>query len=460
LERFFVANEMQINSSSIKILTCLPVVLFFFATLLPLISTFSYDYYNHQRICQIALLLVLSVILIIKQNKQQQGAHYKKIDSPTKCALILFIVMGLFSAVFSNENAFSFMYTLHFTLLIISLFYMVYLTDKKSLLIILYGIVLAHSALVLICLLNIIFTLVEQQPLNKYVIYSGFINIRFFNQVQVFIIPLLMLLLKNTKIQRVVLFILLLNLLLMYIGEARGALLSTIILSIFSFYFSQPLKKQAKLVLACLLLSYLSFYFLNSINSINSEVIDTSSSGRIKIWLTTLNKLDYWHLFLGDGPGIFYISLNSSSPFSHPHNSFIEILNEWGAIALLCLLTAVFITLKKTMTHLKNHRKDILTETLFYSFCIGLTYSMFSGVHVMPVSQMLLFLMWGLLLGRVSCKVKYKKKINKWIRLFVTLLFIIGSYFYLSEAISVYNNIDPDKGYIYGPRFWSIGQRV
>ncbi|MBB1355530.1 O-antigen ligase domain-containing protein, partial [Pseudoalteromonas sp. SR45-5] len=161
----------------------------------------------------------------------------------------------------------------------------------------------------------------------------------------------------------------------------------------------------------------------------------------------------------GNGPGVFEMSLGSSAPYSHPHNSLIEILNEWGLIALICILTAVFTTFKKAITHLKKHKKDIITESLFYSFAIGITYSLFSGVHVMPVSQTLLFIMWGLLLGRVDKKRGQSISINKDLKALVTILFVFAWYLYLQKAISIYNNINPDKGYIYGPRFWSVGQR-
>ena len=211
--------------------------------------------------------------------------------------------------------------------------------------------------------------------------------------------------------------------------------------------------------LICLLLSWFVFYILDSLNNSNLDVLRTSSSGRIDIWLTTLQNLSLKHFFIGNGPGVFQISLGNSAPLSHPHNSLIETLNEWGLVALLSIVSVIFITFKQAIIHLKIHKKDIITESLFYSFTIGITYSLFSGVHVMPVSQTLLFIMWGLLLGRVNKNKQLTFSMNKWIKLSITILFIVAWYFYLQKAIDIYNNIDPDKGYIFGPRFWSIGQR-
>lgn len=359
----------------------------------------------------------------------------------------------------SMEQSFSLLYTFHISSLILTMYYVSTINDKRSILFIIYALLIAHTSLILICLLNIIFTLSEQQPLNPYIIYSGFINIRFFNQVQVFILPFLVLLLKFKSIQRIVFIILFLNLLLIFIGQARGALLSFLAISIFALALKTTLKKQVLIGLVCLALSCITFYALDSLNKGGAEILRTSSSGRIDLWFNTLSNLSLKHLFIGNGPGVFEMSLGSSAPFSHPHNSVIEILNEWGLIALICILTVVFTTFRKAITHLKQHKKDIITESLFYSFAIGITYSLFSGVHVMPVSQTLLFIMWGLLLGRVDKKRGQSISINKDLKALVTILFVFAWYLYLQKAISIYNNIDPDKGYIYGPRFWSVGQR-
>ncbi|WP_024590623.1 MULTISPECIES: O-antigen ligase family protein [unclassified Pseudoalteromonas] len=371
----------------------------------------------------------------------------------------VFIFFGCLSALMSAEQIFSLLYTFHISLLILTMCYVSTINNKKSILFIIYALLITHTSLILICLLNIIFTLSEQQPLNPYIIYSGFINIRFFNQVQVFILPFLVLLLKFKSIQHIVFIILFLNLLLIFIGQARGALLSFLVFSIFALALKATLKKQVFIGLACFILSCIAFYALDSLNKGGAEILRTSTSGRIDLWFNTLSSLSLKHLFIGNGPGVFEMSLGSSAPFSHPHNSLIEILNEWGLIALICILTAVCTTFKKAITHLKCHKKDIITESLFYSFAIGITYSLFSGVHVMPVSQTLLFIMWGLLLGRINKKSIQSISINKYLKALVAILFVFTWYLYLQKVISIYNNIDPDKGYIYGPRFWSVGQR-
>lgn len=435
------------------------ISLFFLCTLIPLIPITSYDYHNHQRIIQIAFLLIISLLVLTPFLGNKKPTFKLSLNKKSSVLYLIFIFSGCLSALMSMEQSFSLLYTFHISLLILTMYYVNTINDKRSIVFIIYALLITHTSLILICLLNIIFTLSEQLPLNPYVIYSGFINIRFFNQVQVFVLPFLVLLLKFKNIQRIVFIILFLNLLLILIGQARGALLSFLAFSIFALVLKTTLKKQVLTGLICLLLSWFVFYILDSLNNSNLDVLRTSSSGRVDIWLTTLQDLSLKHFFIGNGPGVFEISLGNSAPFSHPHNSLIEILNEWGLIALLSIVSVIFITFKQAIIHLKKHKKDIITESLFYSFTIGITYSLFSGVHVMPASQTLLFIMWGLLLGRVNKNKQLTFSINKWIKLSITILFIIAWYFYLQKAIDIYNNIDPDKGYIFGPRFWSIGQR-
>ena len=439
-----------------KIILIALVISFFSLSILPLTPLLSYDHHNSQRILQIIFLLVLSIGFTVNFYIQK---NFKYLKQEELKVIPIFLLSGLASSIFSEEIGFALFYTFHISLLILAASFVRLLNTKKSTLFIIYALVIVHTTLTLVCLLNIIFTVYEFKPLNPFMIYSGFLNIRFFNQVQVFIVPFLILLLKFKNIQRIIFVILFLNLLLMFIGQARGALISFLVFSSFALILKSLLKKQILAGLVCLLLSWIAFITLDSLNKSNLDVLRTSSSGRVDIWLTTLSDLTVKNIFIGNGPGIFEISLDNATPLSHPHNSLIEILNEWGGIALLCILVAVFITFKQTIFHLKKHKKDIITESVFYSFTIGISYSLFSGVHVMPVSQTLLFIMWGLLIGRVNKNNQNRIVINKWRKYLITTLFIIAWYFYLLKAISIYNNINLDNGYNYGPRFWSVGQR-
>jgi len=374
-------------------------------------------------------------------------------------AISYFLIFGLFSTIFSDEKLFSLMYIIHFILLFHLLIISTNIKTKQAILCFIYILVAAHISLILICFLNIIFSLNDGSGLNRYNIYVGFINVRFFNQVQIFILPLLLLLLKNKHINKLIVFSIALNLLLMFIGHARGALLSWGVLLCFIILSNSSLKKQAITSIYISVFSYLLFLYLNSLTSSGITVLKTTSGGRYELWFNTLSTLNWSHFIIGNGPGIFEGTINNSRPFGHPHNSLIEVLIEWGGLALLAIACLILNTLKHTYEYLKTHKKDTLTSVIFYSWLAGIIYSLFSGVHVMPVSQTLLFVTWGILLGRINngCSFKFTK--NKNIKMMLCILAITLFTMYLFLCFKSYYIIDPDKGYISGSKFWSVSKR-
>ncbi|PAJ76066.1 hypothetical protein CJF42_02175 [Pseudoalteromonas sp. NBT06-2] len=430
---------------------------YFCSVLIPLIPILSYDYHNHQRIFQIILnvsVFIFALCRFIKKPRLELN-----ITKNNSLLILYFLTCGLLSMFFSDENLFSLMYIIHFMLLFHLLIVSTNIKTKQAVLCFIYILVAAHISLILICFLNILFSLYDGSGLNRFNIYVGFINVRFFNQVQIFILPLLLLLLKNKHINKLIIFSIALNLLLMFIGHARGALLSWTVVLCFIVLSNSSLKKQAITSIYISVFSYLLFLYLNHLTNSEIEVIKTTTSGRYEIWLLTVSELNWGQLILGNGPGIFEISINNSSPFGHPHNSLIEILNEWGGLALVAIILLISNTIKQSYKHLKKYKKDKLTATVFYSWLGGITYSFVSGVHVMPVSQTLIFVTWGILLGRINKKVPLTISKNKSIKVILCILSFILLTTYLYLCLKSYDIIDPEQGYIVGPRFWSVGKR-
>jgi len=96
----------------------------------------------------------------------------------------------------------------------------------------------------------------------------------------------------------------------------------------------------------------------------------------------------------------------------------------------------------------------------------------------MPVPQTLLFMVWGLLLGRLrvgaiastTVSVYEAEQSNVVVRGWVTLRYLgmlvivvvalCGLYWYLSYAADLFLQLDPTEPAKYGPRFWEIGARL
>ncbi len=436
----------------------LPLALFFIFVLLPLTPIFSYDYHNHQRIWQITLLTIISCVMLFKFSINKSTLVF--IEKKTLFLLFLLLAFGTLSAVLSNEPTFSLMYVIHFYFLVTLLIYSSQIHFKNATLLFIYFLVASHSALLLICFLNIIFSLAENTAPNVYVVYSGFINIRFFNHLQVFILPLLLLLMRIPNIQKVIFFMIGLNVYLLFLGQARGAMISWFGMLMFVYLTNINLKKQCRTALIISVIALLIFVFLELILKADITTIRTSSSGRITMWLGTLSQLNWLHFLFGNGPGIFGFRLSDRGPFSHPHNFYIEILNEWGGVALFTLLYLITSTIIKTLKHIQSHQNDIITASLFYSWLSGCVYSLFSGVIVMPVPQTLFFILWGLIFARIKNKTNVPPIKTFAMKVFVVLVFVVLLTYYLQNSYDFYHLINPDEGYTHGPRFWSVGKRA
>ena len=430
--------------------------LYFSLTLLPFVPVLSFDYHNHQRSLQIILLFLTSILFLIKIIKNKQLLF----PPPINKLVYLFIVMGLISSAFSNEATFSFFYVLHFVLLFFLLFIVFNEESEKRSLYFLASLITIHGILVLVCFLNVIFSIVDQVKPSPFVIYQNFINIRFFNQIQIFIIPLLIYFLKYRDIRRVVYFFLTLNFLLIFIGHARGALLTFTFIFLLTQLFDKHQRKNYQITLGCLFVGLLLYYFLTILFSSGEIPVNTSSSGRLFIWQKVISEFTWQQLFIGNGPGVFQASLPGKPPMSHPHSSVIEIINEWGFLAFIFLSSAIYITIKNAVFYLTVNKEDAISKALLYSLFSGLLYSLLSGVHVMPVSQALLYIIWGLLIARTSRKVKVLLTFKKCKLIIFAIIFAAVWYFYGWVALETYQKMNPDTGYIFGPRFWSIAHRL
>jgi hypothetical protein len=72
------------------------------------------------------------------------------------------------------------------------------------------------------------------------------------------------------------------------------------------------------------------------------HVMDAVSSGRMTLWLSTVNVLSDPHVALlgAGGNGFVRLKLMSGQVF-HPHNIILQVLTDWGIVGLILLLRLV-----------------------------------------------------------------------------------------------------------------------
>ncbi|KZZ40583.1 hypothetical protein A3758_07570 [Oleiphilus sp. HI0118] len=452
------------------------ISLFIVISLFPLSVTFTYSFYDIQRLSQITLLvtsgLIVGLAMLFNVRWFVQSAQFlvARRFLGLMCAISSIFFAGLASCYFSEEPANALMYTLHFFMLTIFLFSALScLTDGMVKQLLAFFVVI-HCALVSYCMLNTVFAVISGDALDASLIYYGFENIRFFNQVQVLVLPLLLFYTLNARFGRIASLFLFFNLFLMLLGGGLGITLSWLAVLVLGML----LKGSSRIYVKGLLLTALAYsvfyclsFYIASLQEGDMAVMDLSSGGRVELWSNSLSQFGVINLFLGVGPSIFSASAGGSQIFSHPHNALIELLVEWGGwvAAIVCFL--IFRTIMSFVYQARKDLLDISVLAIGLAWLAGLLYSFVSGVLVMPVPQTLFFLLFGLLLkylffqrNELEDKLALSSGAIEANFFRVLGLVICGVVIvYLVLTMTSLERLDRFEPAFQGPRFWLNGLR-
>jgi O-antigen ligase len=265
--------------------------------------------------------------------------------------------------------------------------------------------------------------------LNYNLLFPHFGNVRFFNQFQIWLIPFSLaplLFFKNlrTKHKIFVYAVSSLWITILFATQSRGALLAVItsLIVILIIYQRNSWQLIKSMLISSGLAVGLYLVLFNLVPKIIAFISDTRTTNISEIVIrqgSFQDRIDLWHRaidftveapFFGIGPMHFAYYPN---PNAHPHNSLLQITAEFGVpfTIILSLLLAFFafkwikfaragfiINDDNGITPDRSflYKAGIVT---FWSFISGITYSMVSGVLVMPLPQTMLFVCLGLLLG-------------------------------------------------------------
>lgn len=247
---------------------------------------------------------------------------------------------------------------------------------------------------------------------------TGFSSIRSFNQYQLWTLglitlPLLAFDFKSTRTRNWLHSGLILWWVLLFYSASRGALLAW---GLGIFFTALVYRKLAwpfiRLQLSHITLGFFSYQilfqlvpYLRGSAVVTGTVMRDTTSDRIELWSQCINLIQN-HPFFGVGPMHFAWHSNTSA---HPHNSVLQIMAEWGlpaallilAVAgygLVCWLKKFNISSLQTKTKLDRN----LVVVLFFNLIANAAYSLVDGVIVMPISQVLMFTIIGLMIGYYS----------------------------------------------------------
>lgn len=411
-------------------------------TLVPFYLDFFLTDYNQSRWGQIIFLSCLSVACFTK----------KKVEIPAWLMSILFLSFA--STLFADNFYFSYLGMSHWFLLIVGTFLIFSSIERTYIAVAIRVFLYSYAFYLVLAVMNILFAFWNFDGLKKELIYPFGDNVRFFNQWQAFMIPFFIFFQDKNRILMIAgLFI---SFLLLFIGGARGLLVSLLVMLFFMSFFS-VLRVHVKKTLLILITSYVFVVALEMLMPASSQehtsvFRSAGSSGRLHMWIGIVNDLKWSSIFIGVGPlGYAYESFDGIR--AHPHNSIFMLLYEVGFIAVCLVLFFLF----KLYSALYRER-NVFSDPYATPVCLGLlcaaVYSLFTGILMMPLPQVLCVIFLGYLLKEVkldfSRTITLSVGVKRLVLLPVVIIYIaLSSYSYLFSV--------SDEAEHRSPGFWING---
>jgi O-antigen ligase len=165
-----------------------------------------------------------------------------------------------------------------------------------------------------------------------------------------------------------------------------------------------------------------------------------------------------------------HFAASPSVPFANPHNALLQLAAEWGVPVVLIVL-ALFLW---GVTRWPSHRRSAsfteeqpdLRVALFAALLTSALYSLFDGIIVMPVSQLLLALIIGWMLGVMPAGPDTSRPVSRirtmvaGLLLAVVLIGVLRPVFStvlcLEQLQADYIHAHPQATHL-NPRFWQQG---
>lgn len=414
------------------------ILLTFFALFLlgSVLSGYITGYVGVDNAYDLKRMLVIIFILLSAVGLLWRASIPISILSPFTLGVVASLFMlGLISTLFSLHPFWSFVELANF-LLLLCLFYIigVLIADigKTVVLQYFFGFALFFSVCIAVkFFLLLLFHALDANRPDVHSLVAGFMNVRFFNQLQVMLLPLLCLsfyIEPLNKYKRAAMLAFSVQWLILLQSEARGALLAIVLAAVVVYRFL-PANLGKTFVLPMLkavvfgTLLWLVLIIIIPLFIFDSPIwqLRTNSSGRIDMWIYILHAIPE-RIGLGYGPMSFAWAEARPLPNAHPHNALMQFLYEFGVVAFILATSWSLITLwaklkrltllgekvgGKPSEHLAKNRqssldtvsdidKDTTDIVLAFALCAIWMYAMFDGVIVMPLSQALLMALLAL----------------------------------------------------------------
>lgn len=244
---------------------------------------------------------------------------------------------------------------------------------------------------------------------------TGFSSIRSFNQYQLWglglmTLPLLAVDFKNDVVRHLLHVGLACWWVILFYSASRGVLLAwsfgLLVAAVAYKKLAWPLLRLQLMHAGIGYIGYqLLFQVIPSLRGttlVSGTILRSSTSDRVELWNLCIHLIQA-HPIFGIGP-MHFAWVNNT--VAHPHNSVLQLMAEWGLPAALIILAmaayGLFCWLKRfnvRSLQTKPKRDSHLLIVLFFTLITNAAYSLVDGVIVMPISQIMMFTMIGLMIG-------------------------------------------------------------
>lgn len=386
-------------------------------TFLPSLDFMPNYIYFHDSQRLLELLLLVLVLLFAIFNKVDSQINLSK---KTENALFLLIGLATMSTLLAKSQRHATIEISMFAgLSYLALIIVILFNDNKALFIKLINYVLWTSTILYLFAFYVGYfaAITSHTPLNWPSPFTGFNNIRSFNQYQLWPLALITLPLLAFNLKRNNLiwmhFALTCWWILLFYSASRGVLVAWVIgVTITATIYKKHSWPFLRIQFINIATGFAGYYVLfKTIPSLQGSTVITSSiarestSDRTALWMECLKFIQENPVF-GIGP------MNApwhNSIMLQPHNSVLQLASEWGLPATLIILSlasyGIYKWLKKFNFNTLENQSILdknLTVILFFTISTNAIYSLVDGVIVMPISQVLMFTIIGLMIGHFA----------------------------------------------------------
>lgn len=444
--------------------------------------------YNEKRILEVTLLCSYGLALILSRPARESWyATLASLPLTAKICFAAVLGLGLLSALFSaRPDAAMLEVTTMGMLFVLTLGIATFIRQSGTAI---SWILCSTFALMALAyearfMTGVLVAQIEEAPLSIHDLFMGFSNLRFFNHIQTWTLPLLALpVLWSRGRSPVLAFITFIALslwwLLLFISSGRGVLIAVcagalVTVVVFRKTSLPWIKVQIGASIAALAAYFLFYRFiLSPVTSFSTTALPQrlahtfEDPARLRLWE------DAWHLFLQNpilGAGPMHYAYYFQDISLHPHNSIMQLLSEWGLpttlLLLLLSLWGAFAWIKQARGILKENtnQEALIQVALLASISGAAAHSLVCGIIVTPLSQLLAASVIGLMLGnypaiRNSLPIMFSRHQHDMVLIGgLAIAVLILGWATVTTLFGIEGSLSSEGQVLSNPRFWVPGQ--